>query len=204
MYNKISSTMGTIITGAVTVLGGLYLGERRMTLSKYETQMKHQHEMELADKTHNHTIEIIKYKYDREEELMKIKSALTSTDSTGPVTKALSELHNITTESPSYDSIPSVFEYILLPTTPSQFFGIGLFMFNLTIFICVIGLIVNYYIKLYGEQYMEKFPKWSLPIVRNYLKLGLLTNYYYIGMIMLSLLFSTITSILIYFRNYFY
>ena len=77
-------------------------------------------------------------------------------------------------------------------------------MFNLTIFICVIGLIVNYYIKLYGEQYMDKFPKWSLPIVRNYLKLGLLTNYYYIGMIMLSLLFSTITSILIYFRNYFY
>ena len=171
MSNKISSTMGAIITGTITVLGGLYLGERRITYSpgtgpqvwaqgaKYEIRMNHQHKIELADKNHNNRIEIIKYKYDREEELMRIKSTLTSTDSTGPVTKALSELQNSTIESTPHDSIPSVFEYILLPSTPSQFFGIGLLLFNITIFLCIIGLIVNHYTKLYGEQYKDKLPQ---------------------------------------------
>lgn len=50
---------------------------------------------------------------------------------------------------------------------------------------------------------MDKLPQWSLPILRNYLKLGEFTNYYSIVMIMVSLLLSTITSVLIYFRNYF-
>jgi hypothetical protein len=230
MTSKLVSALSPIFTGAITVAAGLYLGERNISHSKDQIHINHKNDMELASMKYKMELDITKYKYDREEELMKTKSDflnlltndtksdLISTNSTGPVTQALSELHSYITESPplgensgprgpessTYNSVPSVLEYILVQSNPSQLFAIGLCMFNLTIFICIIGLIVNHYIKLYGEQYINKFPKWSLPIVRYYLKLGQYTNYYYILLIMVSLLFSTMTSFIIYFRNYFY
>ena len=216
MTSKLVSALSPIFTGAITVAAGLYLGEINISHSKYQIHIKHKNDMELASMKYKMELDITKYKYDREEELMKTKSDflnlltndtksdLISTNSTGPVTQVLSELHSSITESSTYNSVPSVLEYILVQSNPSQLFAIGLCMFNLTIFICIIGLIVNHYIKLYGEQYMNKFPKWSLPIVRYYLKLGQYTNYYYILLIMVSLLFSTMTSFIIYFRNYFY
>jgi hypothetical protein len=82
-----------------------------------------------------------------------------------------------------------------------QLVCITLLLYNVAIFICIIGLIVNHYTKLYGEQYKDKLPKWSLPIVRYYLKLGKLTNYYYIVSIIVSLLLSISFCILFYFMD---
>ena len=49
-------------------------------------------------------------------------------------------------------------------------------MFNVTILIYTLGLITNNYIKLYGDQYREKVPKYFLPVMEKYLKLGQYSN----------------------------
>jgi hypothetical protein len=117
------------------------------------------------------------------------KLHLTSTDSVGPVTKALSELNYSNVQEPS---ISSVLEYISLLVTAYQHFAFSFFMFNVSIFVCLIGLVSNsagaghrsepggYYFKLYGDKYMDKLPKWSLPIARSYYKVREYSNDYYI------------------------
>jgi hypothetical protein len=86
--------------------------------------------------------------------------------------------------------------------TTLQLACISFFLYSLAILICVVGLIVNYYVKLYGNLYMKKLPKWSLLIVRYYLKLGEYTNYSYIITILTSLLFSIALSLFLYITDF--
>ena len=82
-----------------------------------------------------------------------------------------------------------------------QLVCVTLLLYNVAIFLCIIGLIVNHYTKLYGEQYKDKLPQWSLPILRYYLKFSQLTNYYYIVSIIVSLLLSISFCIIFYFMD---
>lgn len=50
----------------------------------------------------------------------------------------------------------------------------------------LMGLITNYYTKLYGDQYVNKAPKWLLPIINNYFNLVEHSNKYYYIIIFLS------------------
>jgi len=50
----------------------------------------------------------------------------------------------------------------------------------------LMGLITNYYTKLYGDQYVDKAPKWLLPIINNYFKLVEHSNTYYYIIIFIS------------------
>lgn len=50
----------------------------------------------------------------------------------------------------------------------------------------LMGLITNYYTKLYGDKYVDKAPKWLLPIINNYFKLVEHSNKYYYIIIFLS------------------
>lgn len=65
----------------------------------------------------------------------------------------------------------------------------------------VMGLIFNHYIKLYGDQYVNKTPKWVLPIMNYYLKFTHYSNYYYIILIVVSQLLILLTSIYLKFRG---
>jgi hypothetical protein len=65
----------------------------------------------------------------------------------------------------------------------------------------VMGLIINYYIKLYGEQFIDKAPKLILPLVKYYLKFTQYNNYYYIIIIVISQLFILLISIYLKFRG---
>jgi hypothetical protein len=152
-------------------------------------------------------------------------------DSLGPVRKALLGLDNLSTQPPmssvqsskielnssgiQLDKSDSIdlhtsskagfdFDFLFesyLEQNTLQLVCLTLFLYNIAILICVIGLIVNYHVKLYGDQYMDKLPKWSLPIVKYYLILGQYTNYYYMVSILVSLLLSISFCVLFYFMD---
>jgi uncharacterized membrane-anchored protein YhcB (DUF1043 family) len=65
----------------------------------------------------------------------------------------------------------------------------------------IMGLIFNHYIKLYGDQYVNKVPKLVLPIMNNYLKFVHYSNNYYIILIIVSQLLILLTSIYLKFRG---
>lgn len=50
----------------------------------------------------------------------------------------------------------------------------------------LMGLITNYYTKLYGDQYVDKAPKWLLPIINYNFKLVEHSNTYYYIIIFIS------------------
>ena len=65
----------------------------------------------------------------------------------------------------------------------------------------LMGLITNYYTKLYGDQYINKAPKWLLPIINNYFKLVNHSNTYYYIIIFLSQVLIMLTCIYMKFRG---
>ena len=65
----------------------------------------------------------------------------------------------------------------------------------------LMGLITNYYTKLYGDKYVDKAPKWVLPIINNYLKLVNHSNHYYFIIIFLSQVLIMLISIYMKFRG---
>jgi hypothetical protein len=92
-----------------------------------------------------------------------------------------------------------VLEHLPLPVTANQHFAFSFFMFNMTIFICLSGLILNHYSKLYGDQYLEKLPNWILPIAKHYSNLRDYSNNYYILTILVTTIMSTMASMIMYY-----
>jgi hypothetical protein len=117
-------------------------------------------------------------------------------DSVGSVTKALAESNSVNVQE---FNISSVLEHLPLPVTANQHFAFSFFMFNMTVFICLTGLILNHYSKLYGDQYLEKLPKWILPIAKHYSILRDYSNHYYILTIFVTTIMSTIGSMILYY-----
>jgi hypothetical protein len=93
----------------------------------------------------------------------------------------------------------SVLEHLPLPVTANQHFAFSFFMFNMTVLICLTGLILNHYSKLYGDQYLEKLPKWILPIAKHYSNLRDYSNNYYILTIFVTTIMSTLGSMILYY-----
>ena len=50
----------------------------------------------------------------------------------------------------------------------------------------VISLMMNYYIQLYGDQYKDKLPQWSLPLLNFYMNFTIYSNRYYIMLLVLT------------------
>lgn len=63
------------------------------------------------------------------------------------------------------------------------------------------GLIFNYYIKLYGEEYPEKVPKLILPLMKFYLKLSVYSNRYYVLLILICQFVVLLTASYLKFRG---
>jgi hypothetical protein len=96
-------------------------------------------------------------------------------------------------------NLSSLLEHLPLPVTANQHFAFSFFMFNMTILICLTGLILNHYSKLYGDQYLEKLPNWILPIAKYYSNLRDYSNNYYILTIFVTTIMSTIGSMIMYY-----
>jgi hypothetical protein len=94
--------------------------------------------------------------------------------------------------------LSSVLQHIPLPVTALQHFTIAIILFNVIIFNSLMSLIVNHYIKLYGDKFISKVPKWSLSIVKYYIKARQFSNYYLIVIIMVCLVFPTTLCLFIY------
>jgi hypothetical protein len=92
----------------------------------------------------------------KDEENSLLNQPLDSVDSIQSVTKALLESHSVNVQE---FHIFSVLEHLPVPVTANQHFAFSFFMFNMTVFICLTGLILNHSSKLYGDQYLEKLPK---------------------------------------------
>ena len=65
-------------------------------------------------------------------------------------------------------------------------FSTSIILFCFVTFSALSGLIFNHYIKLYGDKYPEKIPKFILPLMKFYLKLAVYSNSYYITLILIS------------------
>jgi hypothetical protein len=65
----------------------------------------------------------------------------------------------------------------------------------------VISLIINYYIEKYSNQYKEKAPKWSLPILNFYVNFTMYSNRYYIFILVLAQGLTLLIGIYLKFRN---
>jgi hypothetical protein len=94
--------------------------------------------------------------------------------------------------------INSIFEKTLFSTDPLNLIALSYFLFNVAILWCVIGLTVNYYIKLYGDQYLDNTLKWLLPFVKTYLKLTLFSSKYLLVILIISIFSSMLLSIIFY------
>jgi hypothetical protein len=94
--------------------------------------------------------------------------------------------------------INSIFEKTLFSTDPLNLIALSYFLFNVAILWYVIGLTVNYYIKLYGDQYLDNTPKWLLPFVKTYLKFTLFSSKYLLVILIISIFLSMLLSIILY------
>jgi hypothetical protein len=136
------------------------------------------------------------------------QNSLLGKDSVGSVTKALLAAGPRPVACPGGESnsvnvqesnLFSVLEHLPLPVTANQHFAFSFFMFNMTVLICLMGLILNHYTKLYGDQYLEKLPKWILPIAKHSSNLKDDSNHYYILTIFVTTIMSTMGSMILYY-----
>jgi hypothetical protein len=153
------------------------------------------------------------------------QNSLLGKDSVGSVTKALLAAGPRPVACPGGESnsvnvqesnLFSVLEHLPLPVTANQHFAFSFFMFNMTVLICLMGLILNHYsperratgpsdsspspgAKLYGDQYLEKLPKWILPIAKHSSNLKDDSNHYYILTIFVTTIMSTMGSMILYY-----
>lgn len=80
-------------------------------------------------------------------------------------------------------------------------FSTAIMLGSYTTLSALMGLITNYYTKLYGDQYVDKAPKWLLPIIKNYFKLVEHSNTYYYIIIFISQVLIMLSCIYMKFRG---
>lgn len=192
MLKKLSMELATIY-GAITVaIGSVYNNERNIVENKKNLQEKNE-TLDRHTETLNKNTEALKEQNRLTEDFQKkledykkhFQEAQNKSDFKSPeeFKKELDDL----LERPS---INSPFEYSELMS-----FSTSIILFCFVTFSALSGLIFNYYIKLYGNKYPEKIPKYILPLMKFYLKFSVYSNSYYITLILISQSFVLLISI---------
>ena len=212
MLSKFNLAAATAFSGLTGVFTGIYVHHNSVKSNEELAQREFERKKELIQLKHDLELERMDYDYftnllnkenllEKVSELKNEHSSLSnqpsiSTDSVGSVTKTLLESNSFNVQE---SNLYSVLEHLPLPVTANQHFAFSFFMFNMTIFICLTGLILNHYSKLYGDQYLEKLPNWILPIAKQYSNLRDYSNHYYILTIFVTTIMSTIGSMIMYY-----
>jgi len=212
MLSKFNLAAATAFSGLTGVFTGIYVHHNSVKSNEELAQREFERKKELIQLKHDLELERMDYDYftnllnkenllEKVSELKNEHSSLSnqpsiSTDSVGSVTKTLLESNSFNVQE---SNLYSVLEHLPLPVTANQHFAFSFFMFNMTIFICLTGLILNHYSKLYGDQYLEKLPNWILPIAKHYSNLRDYSNHYYILTIFVTTIMSTIGSMIMYY-----
>lgn len=223
MFTKLNGPTATLLVGICASCAGVsstYLQnknkkelqtqnfeeQRQLQIQNFEDQKK------LQFQNHTQILEEINYEHNLELERMKStynnyynNSFESNSNSTGLVTQMLNDLkdsNKLTDLSNNVDSISfninSVLDSTVYPTDPQNLILISYFLFNLTILWCIIGLTLNYYIKLYGDQYLDHVPKWLLPLMKIYLKYTLFNSNILLMILLISVFTSMLLSIALY------
>lgn len=211
MLSRFNMAKATAFAGFTGLFTGIYVHHNTVKTNEEFAQKEFERNKELMQFKHNLELEKMDYEYlsslsIKEALLGKLTElkdvnpsmpnlSLTTTDSVGPVTKALSELNSLNEQK---FHISSVLEYIPLPVTASQHFAFSFFMFNVSIFVCLTGLILNHYFKLYGDRYLDTLPEWVLPFAKRYSKVREYSNYYYVVTIFVVNIMSMIGNVIMY------
>jgi hypothetical protein len=212
MLKKITGPVATVVTGIFTGTAGMYASYKTNEKNKEMQDQTLEYQKEMQDQTHKNRLEEIAFQHELEMKKMKstynthYSNQVESNENTvGPVTQMLqdsnsskkfTELSNIV-DSTSYN-ISSISEKTLFPTDPLNLIALSYFLFNVAILWCVIGLTINYYIKLYGDQYLDNIPKWLLPFVKVYLKYTLFNSKLLLIILLISIFSSMLLSIALY------
>nr|QYC35761.1 hypothetical protein [Apophysomyces elegans] len=189
MKHKLTTAWATVYAATVAGITTVYTHSEKLKGNKDLALMNHNLEIERMknqmESTSMNSVKIVK------ETLNGSVPSSTQTSSTDIVENKLKDL--IVGDSNTYNKAGFDLDTLSdssLEFSTLQLVSITLFLYDIAILICLIGIIVNYYIRLYGNEYKEKLPKWSLPIIRYYLKLAEYTNYTYVLSIVMSLILS--------------
>ena len=102
-----------------------------------------------------------------------------------------------------YDITPYL-NYLPLPVTTLQYFSLYIILLNCIMLSSLLGYMVNESIKIYGDKFKEKFPKWILPFVNSILTMRKYVGYMDLMMIFIALLISMVGCVFIYSLPYFF
>lgn len=198
MKHKLTTAWATVYAATVAGITTVYTHSEKLKANKDLALMNHNLEIERMknqmESTSMNSVKMVK------ETLNGSVPSSTQTSSTDIVENKLKDL--IVGDSNTYNKAGFDFDTLsdsFLEFSTLQLVSITLFLYDIAILICLIGLIVNYYTRFYGNEYKEKLPKWSLPIIRYYLKLGEYTNYTYVLSIVMSLILSMLFCLIFFF-----
>ncbi|KAG2216633.1 hypothetical protein INT45_007208 [Circinella minor] len=178
LWSTISEQLGSIITGASAVSAAVYATERNISENK-KNQTNINEEINKLRKL------IEEQRHESKEKDKKIEEILNNLDQYQKMAneafknknlESQTELENNTLDSLNIKKA-SLFDLESLHTNESvnypfyASFSTGFMLFSFATLSALMGLITNYYTKLYGDQYINKAPKWLLPIINNYFKL---------------------------------
>ena len=208
LWSTISEQLGSIITGASAVSAAVYATERNISENK-KNQTNINEEINKLRKL------IEEQRHESKEKDKKIEEILNNLDQYQKMAneafknknlESQTELENNTLDSLNIKKA-SLFDLESLHTNESvnypfyASFSTGFMLFSFATLSALMGLITNYYTKLYGDQYINKAPKWLLPIINNYFKLVNHSNTYYYIIIFLSQVLIMLTCIYMKFRG---
>lgn len=198
MLKKLSLELA-IIYGLITVVvGSIYNNERNIAENKKNLQEKNE-TLDRHTEALNKNTEVLKEQNRLTEDFQKkledykkhFQEASNKSDFKSPE-EFKKELDNLLEKY----SVNSPYEHLELMS-----FSTSIILFCFVTFSALSGLIFNHYIKLYGDKYPEKIPKFILPLMKFYLKLAVYSNNYYITLILISQSFVLLIGIYMKFRG---
>ena len=208
LWSTISEQLGFIITGVSAVGAAVYATERNISENRRNQTVIN----EQIDKLRKL---IEEQKHESKEKDSKIQELLNNLELYQKMANEAFKNKNLESqtelEDNTLDSLnvkkASLFDLEALHTNESvnysffASFSTGIMLFSFAALSALMGLITNYYTKLYGDQYINKAPKWLLPIINNYFKLVNHSNTYYYIIIFLSQVLIMLTCIYMKFRG---
>ena len=208
LWSTISEQLGSIITGVSAVGAAVYVTERNISENRRNQTVIN----EQIDKLRKL---IEEQKHESKEKDSKIQELLNNLELYQKMANEAFKNKNLESqtelEDNTLDSLnvkkASLFDLEALHTNESvnysffASFSTGIMLFSFAALSALMGLITNYYTKLYGDQYINKAPKWLLPIINNYFKLVNHSNTYYYIIIFLSQVLIMLTCIYMKFRG---
>ena len=191
---EVATIFGTI----TAVAGSIYNNERRIAEDRKQRELQNKSLDDYTDALNRNSEALKQHKELREEFLNKLENykkhfqdSLNNSNEKSPeeFDKEFEALMN------KY-SINSPFE-----SSELMSFSTSIILLCLVTLSALSGLIFNYYIKLYGEEYPEKVPKLILPLMKFYLKLSVYSNRYYVLLILICQFVVLLTASYLKFRG---